>query len=120
MHPLTFILAPFVFLYSLIKAIFNCMKEPGLDAGRRIDGQGGQSAPRTRGDAPGKGAETWHIATNAGSNTHDGTGNHKHYGYYHDEGGSRKLSKSERRYAREVGRKWARVKKKGSSAVQTL
>ena len=47
----------------------------------------------------------WHIATNADGHTHDGTGSHKHYGYYHDEGGSRKLSKSERRYAREVGRK---------------
>ena len=68
-------------------------------------------------DENGKRSETWHIATNKGSHTHDGTGNHKHYGYYHDEGGSRKLSKSERRYAREVGRKWARAKKKASSTT---
>jgi hypothetical protein len=49
------------------------------------------------------------------STTHGGTGNHKHYGYYHDEGGSRKLSKSERRYAREVERKWTRAIKMASN-----
>ena len=70
-------------------------------------------------DDNGKRSETWHIATNAGSHTHGGTGNHKHYGYYHDEGGRRKLSKSERRYAREVERKWARELKRTSKGTQT-
>lgn len=68
-------------------------------------------------DENGKRSETWNIATSADSHTHDGTGNHKHYGYFHDEGGSRKLSKSERRYTREVERRLARAKKKASSTT---
>lgn len=63
-------------------------------------------------DRNGKRSETWNVATHAGSHTHGGTGNHKHYGYFHDEGGSRKLSKSERRFAREVERKWARARRR--------
>ena len=67
-------------------------------------------------DDNGMRAETWHIATHRKSHTHGGTGNHKHIGYFHDEGGSRKLSKAEIRYAREVGRKWARASRTGGSA----
>lgn len=60
--------------------------------------------------ADGKRVESWNIATHRDSHRHYGSGSHKHIGYNHSENGGRRLNKQERRYAREVDRKWRRSK----------
>lgn len=63
-------------------------------------------------DGNGKRSEVWHISTNEKSHIHGRSANHKHIGYEHDENGFRELNKSEKRFAKEVNRKWARSAKK--------
>ncbi len=58
----------------------------------------------------GKRIESWSITTHYDSHKHHGSGSHMHRGYNHKENGGRKLNKQERRYAREVDRKWRRSK----------
>lgn len=65
-------------------------------------------------DDDGKRKETWHLATYRKSHPHGRSANHKHIGYLHDEGGSRALNKREKRFAKEVKRKWARSAKRSA------
>lgn len=61
-------------------------------------------------DENGRRTETWSITTHHDSHRHYGSGSHKHIGYNHSENGGGRLTKQERRFAREVDRKWQRSK----------